>query len=110
MINYQPYPLQTCNWTGIGGTLVDLNNQHLKGYIVQVTGAGRTVRQQTGANPEYAPSGWELRLGAQQVTGVWRIQLFKATDLQHPVSDVYEIVFTGLCQQNLAFVRFQQNH
>lgn len=77
---------------------------------MQITGADGAIRRvNVGSSPDYGPGGWEVRLGGRQAAGVWRIQLYSASDLK-PVSDVYEIALPGLCQKNLAFVRFQQNH
>lgn len=111
VINYQVHPMLTCDWTGVAGTVLDLKGQAARGYVVQAIGADRTMRQvAVGTSPDYGPGGWELRLGGRQAQGVWRIQLYAAADLKKPVSEAYEIVFQGVCQKNLAFVRFQQNH
>ncbi len=101
----------TCDWTGIAGTVTDLRGNAAKGYVIQVTGSDRVTHQvAAGANPDYGPGGWEIRLGGRQYTGAWQVQLYAASDLKNPVSEAYEFYMQGLCQRNLAFTRFQQNH
>lgn len=110
-INYQVHPVLTCEWTGLAGTTVDLKGEAARGYVVRVTGAdGLSQQVAIGTSPDYGLGGWEFRLGGREAKGTWRVQLYKTADPKTPMSASYEIVLPGSCQQNLAFVRFQQDH
>lgn len=110
-ITLQVHPMQVCDWMGVGGTVDDLQGKSLLGAFVHVWGLGNVDQVvAVGANPIYAPSGWEVRLARSQIVGNWNVQLVASPDAKTPLSDVYTISMPGDCKRNLALVRFQQNH
>jgi hypothetical protein len=95
----------------LAGTIVDLKGEAVRDYVVHVTGAnGFSQKVAVSSSPDYGPGGWELRLGGREAKGIWHVQLYKTADSKTPLSASYEIILPGICQKNLAFVRFQQNH
>lgn len=107
------HPDLSCNWAGIGGTVVDLNGSHIVGTVVVLRGTlnGNTVEQQTvtGINKEYGQSGFEFVIGNAPVEtrGTLYVQL---VDLQNiPMSDKIFINTSSDCAKNLVLVRFKKN-
>jgi hypothetical protein len=107
------HPDLACNWSGIGGTVVDANNSPVIGTVVVLRGTlnGNTVEQQTvsGINKEYGPSGFEFVLGNAPVASDNTLYV-QLVDLQNiPLSDKVSVVTSSECNKNLVIVRFKKN-
>ena len=110
-ITYLVHPVEVCNWMGIGGTVADLSGKAALGSYVHIWGLDNIDQVvAAGANTNYGPSGWELRLARGQIVGNWTVQLVASPETKLPLSAAYTISMPGDCKRNLALVRFQQNH
>jgi len=107
------HPDLTCNWAGIGGTVVDSNNSPILGMVVVLRGSlsGKSVDLTTvsGINPEYGQSGFEFVIGDAPVssTKTLYVQLLDLNNI--PLSDKVEITTSSDCTKNLVIVRFKKN-
>lgn len=107
------HPETTCNWLGVGGTIVDANNSDVTGMVVRLVGNfnGKRVEMTTvsGVFPAYGKSGFEFFLGAEPVSSNDELYLQLLDQAGLPLSDnVYIDTFTD-CAKNLALVRFKKN-
>jgi len=107
------HPELACNWAGIGGTVVDLNNSPVIGMVVVLRGSlnGNTIEQQTvtGINKEYGPSGFEFVLGSTPIASSKTLYV-QLVDLQNiPLSDKVFVTTSTDCGKNLVLVRFKKN-
>jgi len=105
-----------CNWAGLMGVVIDLEGNHVPGYIVHVEGDADIDRTITAGSsqfknlPEYGPSAWDISINASGLTaGTWRVRLYKPGS-NAPYSDVYEIRLEASCGLSSMFVKFVQNH
>ncbi|MCD4687483.1 MAG: hypothetical protein K8S97_16255, partial [Anaerolineae bacterium] len=93
-----------CNWQGISGQVITNTGEAVIGVQVRVRGEGITeLTTLAGTNQFYGPSGWEIVLGSQPAQGRYTVELWANGA---PVSPSVELVFPGVCQQNLAQVNF----
>jgi len=107
------HPELACNWAGIGGTVVDLNNSPVIGMVVVLRGNldGNSIEQQTvtGINKEYGPSGFEFVLGNAPVASSKTLYV-QLVDLQNiPLSEKVVLTTSTDCGKNLVLVRFKKN-
>jgi hypothetical protein len=107
------HPEFSCNWAGIGGTVVDTNNSHIVGQVIVLRGTldGKTIDQQTvsGINKEYGPSGFEFVLGnAPLASTTLYVQLVDLNGL--PLSDKISVPTSADCTKNLVLMRFKKNN
>jgi len=107
------HPELACNWAGIGGTVVDLNNSPVIGMVVVLRGSlnGNSIEQQTvtGVNKEYGPSGFEFVLGDAPIASSKTLYV-QLVDLQNiPLSEKVFITTSTDCGKNLVLIRFKKN-
>jgi hypothetical protein len=107
------HPELGCNWAGIGGTVVDLNNSPVIGMVVVLRGSldGKTIEQQTvtGINKEYGPSGYEFVLSSAPIASSKTLYV-QLVDLQNiPLSEKVFVTTSTDCGKNLVLVRFKKN-
>lgn len=106
------HPELSCNWAGIGGTVVDNNGSHVIGTVVVLRGSldGKLIEQQTvsGINKEYGQSGFEFVLGNAPVATnkTLYVQLVDQSNL--PLSDPFYVTTSSDCSKNLVLVRFRK--
>ncbi|MFQ3567080.1 MAG: hypothetical protein SNJ59_08765 [Aggregatilineales bacterium] len=93
-----------CNWASIAGTVTDANNQALNGYQIRILGNGVDETIISGSAPGYGPGGFELPLGRQAIDAQFAVQLANADGI--PVSTVYTITTSSICEWNIAVLRF----
>jgi hypothetical protein len=107
------HPELTCNWAGIGGTVVDANNSPVIGTVIVLRGTlnGSTVEQQTvsGINKEYGPSGFEFVLGNAPVASNKTLNVQLVDQQNIPLSDPVQITTSTDCGKNLVMIRFKKN-
>lgn len=101
-----------CEWMGLAGNAVDLQNSPVKGIRVQVggfLGANKVdLLSLTGTALQYGQAGYEFTLAEKPIasTGKLWVQLLDQSDL--PLSDkVYFDTFAS-CEQNLIIINFKQ--
>lgn len=93
-----------CNWSSIGGTVVDLENRAVRGYRVQLIGDDVNETLETGSSPGFGPGGFEYQIGRDAVELSFTAQLFDPSGA--PVSDVYRFNTSSRCDWNIAVLRF----
>lgn len=104
-------PNKTCDWTGVGGALFDLEGLAVKGIRVELSGQyGETLIDLvtlSGTALVYGPSGYEFTLGGSPIAAQGLIiRLVDHTGL--PLSaPVYFDTFDS-CDQNLILMDFKQ--
>lgn len=107
------HPELTCNWAGIGGTVVDANNSPVIGTVVILRGTlnGSTMEQQTvsGINKEYGPSGFEFVIGNAPVASNKTLYVQLVDQQNIPLSDPVQITTSSECGKNLVMIRFKKN-
>jgi hypothetical protein len=106
-------PYYGCAWTGVAGTVVDLDGNPLIGYPVHVWGGGIDTVVTSGSKQLYGDSGWEqfFNNAPQEVRGEFRVQLHSRDDPNHPpISQEIVLDFPGFCSRALAHVVFVLNH
>lgn len=94
-----------CNWQGMAGQVTTDRGEPVIGVQVRVKGPGIDLATLTGTAPFYGPSGWEIKVADAPLTGRYEVSLWVAGQQASPT---VEIVFPGVCQQNLATLNFIQ--
>lgn len=94
-----------CNWQGMAGQITTDRGEPVLGVQVRVQGPGVELATLSGTAPFYGPSGWEIKVADTPLTGRYTLSLWVAGQ---QVSPTVEIVFPGVCQQNLATLNFIQ--
>ncbi len=101
-----------CDWLGLAGNAVDLQNSPVTGIRVQVGGflGANSIDylSLTGTALQYGRAGYEFTLAEKPVasSGTLWVQLLDQSDL--PLSDkVYFDTFNS-CEQNLIIINFKQ--
>ncbi len=106
-------PYYGCAWTGVAGTVEDLDGNPLVGYPVHVWGGGIDTVVTSGDKQLYGDSGWEqfFNSAPQETHGVFRVQIHSRDDPNHPpISSEIVLDYPGFCSQALARVVFIKNH
>lgn len=106
-----------CNWQGVGGSVVDMNNSDVIGLAVRLVGTlnGKSINLTTvsGVSPDYGRSGFEFMLGTVPVrsNGTLYLQLLDTSGVQAglPLSDNVYIDTFNDCKKNLVLVRYKKN-
>lgn len=92
-----------CNWQGLAGLVTTDRGEPVIGVEVRVRGEGANLAALSGTATFYGPSGWEIKVADQPNTGRYVVELWVAGQQASPSQ---EIVFPGVCQQNLAMINF----
>jgi hypothetical protein len=107
------HPDAGCNWAGVGGQAMSLNDEPVRGLFVQLGGSMPGVQSvdkntMTGMAVQYGQGGFEFTLANSPVasTGVLWIQLLDQQNL--PLSDRFYFDTYDDCQKNLIIIYFQQ--
>jgi len=111
-ISYET-PYYGCAWTGVAGTVEDLDGNPLIGYPIHVWGGGIDVVVTSGDKQLYGDSGWEqfFNSSPQETHGIFRVQLHSRDDPNHPpISQEIVLDFPGFCSRALARIVFVRNH
>jgi hypothetical protein len=98
-----------CDFQYIAGNVFDLLKEPALGLTVSVTGPGLPAGGATassGSNVNYAASGWEVKVSSFLNTNTYTVQLLDTSGT--PLSQAFEVRFTGTCSNNLVLVRFDQ--
>jgi hypothetical protein len=107
------HPDAGCKWSGIAGQATSLNDEAVRGLLVQLGGDVPGVASidnltMTGQAPEYGPGGFEFTLSDQLIAsnGTLWIQLLDQQNL--PLSDRIYFNTYDDCQKNLVIIYFDQ--
>ncbi len=108
------HPGKTCDWTGVGGVVLDTKDSHLQFQTIQLGGKlgeltiEPPLKAISGSVPAFGTSGFEFDLGDQPVDStqtLW-IQLFDNTG-QALTEKIYFDTFSD-CTKNLVKVTFKR--
>lgn len=105
-------PYYGCAWTGVAGTVMDIDGNHLMGYPIHVWGGGIDVVIYSGDKQLYGDSGWEqfFNSAPMAVSGVFRVQIHAKTGNHAPISQEIALDYPGYCSSALAHIVFTKNH
>jgi hypothetical protein len=107
------HPDLGCNWTGIGGTVVDASGAPVLYRTLRLTGSfdGKPVDKLTvsGTALDYGQSGFEFVLGTTPVATnkLLTLQLLDQGGL--PLAQNVYVVTYSDCKKNLVLVRYKEN-
>jgi hypothetical protein len=106
------YPDLGCNWSGVGGQVLDMSGGPVIGLTVRLLGSvnGQPIdlTTLTGVNQAYGDGGFEFKIADTPVdtTQSLYIQLFDQADL--PMSDKIYFDTYNDCQKNLIVINIVQ--
>ncbi len=111
------HPDSACNWQGVGGTVVDVNNADIFYQYINLVGTynGKSVgpggvsRIVSGVNPDYGRSGFEFFLSTAPISSNHELYLQIVDQTGYPLSDNIYINTYNDCEKNLVLVRFKKN-
>jgi hypothetical protein len=105
-------PIYGCAWTGVAGTVEDIDGNPLEGYPIHVWGGGIDTVVYSGGKPAYGTSGWEqfFNNAPMEVNGVFRVQIHAKYDPHPPISQEIVLNYPGFCSRALARIVFVKNH
>lgn len=106
------HPEAGCNWMGVAGQVVDINNAPLQYLGIHIYGtlAGTAVdyTSVSGTAPIYGKAGFEFYLGDQALASSNSLTI-QLTDQQNlPLSEPIPLVTFSDCSKNLVLIRFKQ--
>jgi hypothetical protein len=106
------HPEAGCNWMGVAGQAVDMNNSPVLYLTIRITGslAGKNINipNLTGTASIYGQAGFEFVLGDQPIASsntLW-IQLEDQQGL--PLTEQVKITTYDDCAKNLVLIRFKK--
>jgi hypothetical protein len=109
------HPELGCNWQGVAGVVLDVNNAHIYGLQLLLLGYwnGQSINNFmiSGTFPLlYGQSGWEFQLGAKPVdtNKTLYLQLRDQGGGIKLSEDVYINTYAD-CNKNMVFVKFKKN-
>ncbi len=107
------HPDLACNWTGVGGTVVDASGAPVLYRTLRLTGTfdGKPIDKLTvsGTALDYGQSGFEFVLGSTPVASskLLTLQLLDQGGL--PLAQNVYVTTYSDCKKNLILVRYKQN-
>ena len=98
-----------CDWSSIAGSVTGLDGAGLDDYSVRIRAQDGPLNATvaTGAEPEFGPGGFELKLGDAAQLAPYIVQLLDPDGA--PVSEEYLVVTSDQCDQNVVLIHFVQN-
>ncbi len=107
------HPDLGCNWTGIGGTVVDASGAPVLYRTLRLTGSvdGKLVDKLTvsGTALDYGQSGFEFVLGDSPVASSKALTLQLLDQGGLPLAPNLYVVTYSDCKRNLILVRYKEN-
>ncbi len=110
------HPELACNWMGVGGQAIDMNNSPVTGLIIRLGGSLPGViipphlMSLTGVALDYGRAGYEFKLADTPIASkhsLW-IQLLDQAGV--PVSNQVFFDTYSSCEQNLIIIDFRRVH
>ncbi|MCJ7432778.1 MAG: hypothetical protein MUO77_04755 [Anaerolineales bacterium] len=104
-----------CNWQGIAGSVLDVNNAEVFGLVIRLVGTydGKTkdIIVISGSAPVYgSKSGFEFALGTAPISSKGKLYLqLLDQGAGLPLSENVYIDTYDDCEKNLVLVRFKKN-
>ena len=101
---------QACNWSSIAGTVTDTGGRALNNFGIQIVDVADpqalNERVFSGSALTFGDGGFELNLGTAPREAQYSVQLFSPAGV--PVSDVFFVITSEDCEQNVAIISFVQ--
>jgi hypothetical protein len=101
-----------CNWMGVAGHVVDMQDRPATGITVQLVGSlnRRYVEQTslTGTALAYGPSGYEFTLTDIPVTSIRSLSVYLLDQAGLPLSEKVTFDTFDDCTKNLVLINFKQ--
>ena len=104
------HPELGCNWMGLAGQIIDVDNQPIKDIVVEVGGTLKGIPifglAITGESSVYGPGGFEIKLGdepSESEDTLW-VMVYDL-DGNKIISPVYFSTFSN-CEKNLIVINF----
>jgi len=106
------HPEAGCNWMGVAGQAVDINNAPVLYLAIHIQGTvgGKYIDyiSATGTAPNYGRAGFEFYLGDKPFASGNNI-IIQLTDQQNlPLTDPIKLITYNDCSKNLILIRFKQ--
>jgi hypothetical protein len=102
----------TCNWMGVAGHVVDMQDRPATGITVQLVGSlnRRYVEQTslTGTALAYGPSGYEFTLTDVPVSSIRSLSVYLLDQAGLPLSEKVTFDTFEDCTHNLVLINFKQ--
>ncbi len=92
--------------TRVAGAFFAINGSYMLGVNVHITGSGADNVLAAGSHPEYGSSGWEYYITNVPVARTYNVQAVYPDGTL--ASDVITVTTKADCNQNVAWVGFQQ--
>lgn len=108
------HPEAGCNWVGVAGQAVDINNAPVLYLAIHIQGtvSGKFIDyiSATGTAPNYGRAGFEFYLGDKPFASGDDL-VIQLTDQQNlPLTDPIQLTTYNDCAKNLILIRFKQVH
>jgi hypothetical protein len=101
-----------CNWMGVAGHVVDMQDRPATGITVQLVGSlnKRYVEQTslTGTALAYGPSGYEFTLTDVPVSSIRSLSVYLLDQAGLPLSEKVTFDTFDDCAKNLVLINFKQ--
>jgi len=108
-VTYVPHPDGDCDWQGIAGRILNLNDNLTGDAVLQIRMLSTddemtvTVGNNLGLDDMY---NWAIELGDRLTNNVYFLRLETLTN--DPLSSMVRVAFDGKCGNNMAVVTFAQ--
>lgn len=102
------YNAAGCAWQGIGGQVLDMNNQPVLGMQIRVTNSQGTAYPvvTSNSNTLYGAGGWEVSVSTQTNNETYLVDLLTPEGTQ--AAQTVTVTFPNNCAQNLALLVFER--
>jgi len=106
------HPEDGCNWMGVAGQAVDINNSPVLYLAIHISGTvgGKYIDyiSATGTAPNYGRAGFEFYLGDKPLSSTKTLTI-QLTDQQNiPLTEPIKLTTFNDCTKNLILIRFKQ--
>ena len=105
-------PGRGCEWTGIGGQVLDIQHRPAPGIMIQLGGAigGNEVLKTSlsGVATQYGAAGYEFTLNIDPTDSKQGLWVRLVDQGMNPISDQVYFDTYSECKQNLVLINFQQ--
>ncbi len=109
------HPNDGCNWTGVGGKVMDAEGKAVAFQTVQLSGTfeGKPVNKMVlsghDAFDPYGSSGFEFKLGDKPVDSTEELWIMLFDNTGQPLTDKIYLDTYSQCDKNLTLVTFTKN-
>ncbi len=106
------HPELGCDWMGVAGQALDLNDAPITGLVVELGGqlGGQSVSMisLTGAATIYGPSGYEFVLADSPTASTGSLYVQLLDQAGRPISEKFFFDTSASCEENLIIINFEK--